>query len=189
MSLTWPHPLLVVPDAVCVVMCAIGAVTDLRSRRIPNWLTVGGMAAAVVLNGLLPVALGAERSALTLAVASLAGGALMLVVFGLLGAIHFVGMGDVKAMIAVGLLLRWPAALWALAYVTLAGGGIALGYALARGRLGAVLGNLGRIGRRTLLRDREAPQPELHRIPYGLAILVGAAWAALANYVPALRVG
>ena len=34
---------------------------------------------------------------------------------------------------------------------------------------------------------RARPPVELHRIPYGLAILVGAAWAAAANYFPVLR--
>lgn len=36
----------------CVVIAAIGAWTDFRTRQIPNWLTFGGMAAGVALQAL-----------------------------------------------------------------------------------------------------------------------------------------
>ena len=176
------------PDVACVLLCAVAAVIDLRSRRIPNWLTLPGIALGVALNtALCSIAFGLAEGARLGLLPSLAGCLLLGLVFLALGVINFVGMGDVKLMAAVGALLRWPNALWALAYVTIAGGVIAVGYAVARGRMLAVLRNLFSITRNVVKPKDDRPQVELHRIPYGLAILLGAAWAAAANYLPALR--
>ena len=180
---------LLAPDVACVLLCAVGAAIDLRSRRIPNWLTLPGIGLGVLLNtALFSIALGVGEGARLGLLPSLAGCLLLGLVFLVLGLINFVGMGDVKLMAAVGALLRWPNALWALAYVTIAGGVIAVGYAVARGRLLAVFRNLFSITRNVVKPKEERPPVELHRIPYGLAILVGAAWAAAANYFPVLRV-
>jgi prepilin peptidase CpaA len=179
-------PALLVPDLLCVTLCVIATVTDLRDYRIPNWLTFGGMGLGLLVR---PVVHGLELGTSGLVagfVSSLAGGLLLLLAFGVLASIRFVGMGDAKLMGAVGTLLGWPMALWALVYVTISGGVIALAYALARGRLRAVLGNIFRFGRRLWRRDLDAPT--LHRIPYALAILIGASWAAAIKYFPALRV-
>jgi len=195
----WRHHELVVPDLLCVIVCAVAAVTDLRSRRIPNWLTFPAIGVGLLLNTLLPGVSHGPGIALKAGLLSSAAGALLLLIcFGLLGAIRFVGMGDVKLMVAVGALLRWPTALWALAYVALSGGVIALIYALVRGRLGLVLRNIGTIGRRAVRqtktpvgREGEAPTDpvQLHQIPYAVAILVGAGWAAAVKYWPWLALG
>jgi prepilin peptidase CpaA len=177
---------LLAPDLVCVLCCLVAAVTDLRSRTIPNWLTLTGILVGLLLNTVLSGLLGGGWVAGFLS--AFAGSLLLLIVFGLLGLVSFVGMGDVKLMAAVGACLRWPLALWALAYVAFAGGVIAVVYALWRGRLGQVLGNLGRLGKRVIRRPGpDEPAVELHRIPYALAILAGTGWAVLARYLPALR--
>lgn len=162
--------------------------TDLRSFRIPNWLTFSGVGLGLLLNaGLGALEVGGSRGLIAGFVSALAGGGFLLLTFGLLGAIRFVGMGDVKLMAAVGTLLRWPTALWALAYVAAAGGVLGLGYTLISGRARAVFGNLLRISGRVVGRGAD-PEMRLHRIPYALAILAGASWAALIKYFPALRV-
>jgi len=162
-------------------------VTALRARRIPNWLTFPSIAAGLVLNTVLPPLFvqGAGWSVGFLS--ALTGCLLLLLSFGFLGFINFVGMGDVKLMAAVGALLRWPTALWALAYVALAGGVVAILYSVAGGRLGPVLRNLLRLGRRAVRKGGE--EVELHRIPYAVAVLIGAAWAAAVKYFPVLGVG
>lgn len=180
----WRHPELVVPDLLCVLVCAVATVTDLRARRIPNWLTVPAILGGLLINSVLPVLAGASLVAGLLS--SVVGCLLLLLTFGFLGAIRFVGMGDVKLMAAVGALLRWPTALWALAYVAIAGGAVAVLYTLVGGKLGAVLGNLVRMGKRAVRRGKE--QVELHRVPYALAILIGATWAAAVKYFPALAI-
>jgi len=177
------------PDLVCLAVCAVATVLDLRSRRIPNWLTVPSALGGLLLNLVVfTVAGGGLREGLRLGLLPALIGALFLLLgFGFLGLIRFVGMGDVKLMAAVGAFLRWPSAILAFAYVALAGGVIALAYAVLRGRLGPVLRNLFTLGR-GVVAPRRAParKLELHRIPYALAILLGAAWVVVARYVPAL---
>jgi prepilin peptidase CpaA len=179
-------PALLVPDALCVALCVIATVTDLRDFRIPNWLTLGGMGPGLVIRPVMASLDGGVEGLLVAFVSSLAGGLLLLLVFGLMASIRFLGMGDAKLMGAVGTFMGWPMALWALAYVTIAGGLVGLLYAIARGRLSRVLGNIVRSGQRVWRRDLEAP--ELHRIPYAVAILIGASWAAAIKYFPVLRI-
>lgn len=171
----------------------MAVVTDLRSQRIPNWLTVPAALLGLVLNTLLPALTHGWGVGLKLGLGSaVVGCLLLLLVFGFLGLINFVGGGDVKLMAAVGALLRWPTALWALAYVAIAGGVIAVVYALARGRLGAVLRNLLKVGhqagRRLVKGESRGEKVQLHRIPYALAIFAGAVWAAGIKYFPVLAV-
>ena len=185
--LLWRHPEVVVPDVVCVLICVVAVVTDLRDRRIPNWLTLPAILAGLVINAVLPALAGI--SVTTGLVSAVAGCLLLLLSFGFLAAIRFVGMGDVKLMAAVGALLRWPTAVWALAYVAVAGGGVAIVYTLVGGKLAPVCGNLVRLGRRAVRRGKGEPaKVELHRIPYALAILIGATWAAAIKYFPFLAV-
>ncbi len=118
--------IVLVPDVVCVLMCATATVTDVRSYRIPNWLTLAGVVLGLVLNPTLhSLKLGPIAGVKLGLLSSVTGSLLLLISFGVLGTINFVGFGDVKLMAAVGALLRWPVALWALAYVTLAGGVLA----------------------------------------------------------------
>jgi prepilin peptidase CpaA len=179
---------LLLPDVLCVLICLVAVVTDLRSRKIPNWLTVPAILGGLVVNAGLPLLAPNPVHGFSVALtASVAGGLLLFLVFGFLGFIRFVGMGDVKLMAAVGVLLRWPTAIWALAYVAIAGGAVAVVYTLVRGRLGAVLGNLLAITRK-VVRRKEQREVQLHRIPYALAVFIGATWAAGVKYFPFLAV-
>lgn len=179
----WP---LIVVDALCLVACGVATYTDLRSYRIPNWLTLSAVAAGLLVNPLAQLAASGVPGVQAGALSAFAGGLLTFLVFGLFGALRFVGMGDVKLMAGVGALLGWPLAIAALIYVTLAGGVLGLAYAVGRGQLGAVLGNVFRVGRR-LVRPGSEGELELHRIPYALAILAGAAWAVASRYWPGVR--
>lgn len=110
-------------------------VTDVRSRRIPNVLTLGGAAAALVFH-----AVTAEGAGIgTAAMGWLVGTAVFLPFF-LLGGM---GAGDVKLMAALGAWLG-PAEAFAIAiYASLAGGVLALGVALATGYLRTAFRNVG----------------------------------------------
>ncbi len=113
----------------------IACVTDVRSRRIPNVLTLGGAAAALVFHAV--TAGGAGVGAAT--IGWLVGTAVFLPFF-LLGGM---GAGDVKLMAALGAWLG-PAEAFAIAiYASLAGGVLALGVALATGYLRTALRNVG----------------------------------------------
>lgn len=182
--------LTIIPDATCVALCLAATVCDLRSRQIPNRLTVPGILAGLVLNATIwAIALGVPGGLRAGLLSSLSGGVLLFVAFALMGLFGLVGMGDVKLMAAVGTLLGWPTALFALAYVALAGGVVAMGYALATRALGQVFRNIAVVARRVVPAAPRAEQRvELHRVPYALAILLGATWAAAIKYVPALRI-
>jgi prepilin peptidase CpaA len=82
-----------------LLICALGiatmgAVTDVRDRRIPNWLTYGGLVAALRVRCALLSWLGLRGGLLGL----LLGGGIFFLLFVLGG----MGGGDVKLMAAVG---------------------------------------------------------------------------------------
>jgi prepilin peptidase CpaA len=109
----------------------------------------------------------------------LVGGLALLVVSGGLGAAGLMGMGDVKLLAAAGLCVRWPNALAVFLYTTIAGGALALVIAVGRGRIGAVARNL---GNSASMDAKKSP----HRMPYGIAIFAGVAWAVAARHLTQL---
>ena len=172
-ELSW----LLVLDLLAVALCAVAAAIDLRTHRIPNWLTIPAAAGALVINfAVFAWAGGLTHGVTEGLLPALAGGGIALLIFFVLGAVGAVGMGDVKLMAAVGALLRWPLALGLLIFVLVAGGLLALLYALISGRFFAVVGNIFRLA------GPQRRQVRLHRIPYGLAILGGCLAAVLARH-------
>lgn len=97
-------------------------VSDWRSRRLPNALTLGGAAVAVVLHAL------AGGMAGTLD--SLEGGAICAALLFLPFLLHAAGGGDVKMLFAVGCFYGSRRGLNALFYISLAGLAMALLYRL-----------------------------------------------------------
>jgi prepilin peptidase CpaA len=85
--------LIVMPiaQAVLLVLAALAAGWDLRTRTIPNWLTLPALAAGLVLQPLAALAGAATACAVQLP-------------FWLKG---LIGGGDVKLMAAAGALLGW----------------------------------------------------------------------------------
>ena len=109
-------PLLAVPLAIAVV-------TDLRSRRIPNWLTLGGTAFALA---------SALDSVLVLAAlgALAAGGIGLLLAIAARGGF---GMGDVKLLAYAGAAVTLPSVPDLLLAMSLAGGALAIALIVERG--------------------------------------------------------
>ena len=182
--------MLFVADGCCLLLCLAALVSDVRSYRIPNRLTLGGLALGLVFNTTAgALQLGSGIGAVGGLSAALAGALLLGLVFGALGALGLIGMGDVKLMAAVGAWVRWPLALPVLLYVLLAGGLVAVGWAVAGGRLRAVVANLATVARRAVAfrPDPGAPALQLHRLPYAVAIFFGTAYAVGTRYWSALR--
>jgi prepilin peptidase CpaA len=150
---------------VLVIACAIAAVTDLATRRVPNVLTFGLAAVAVIGS--------AQHGLIAIPFALLAYSALLLAGSVAYGRGWF-GGGDIKLMAAGAVCAGWPGAVVFLAATGLAGGALAL-FELARARrlatsfstvaLAAVSGELGR----GITLD-----PERRRLPYAIAITAGA---------------
>lgn len=125
-SAAWPA---IVPWVVVFLAACVGVVTDLRWRRLPNWLTlpvaVAGLGYAVFD---LP-------GAATTPVGSLLGGMLAGLPFLIMMLMRGSGGGDVKMMLALGLWLGPRGGFYLAICVALAGGVLAVIYAVQRGRL------------------------------------------------------
>lgn len=173
--------MLAIRDAVCVLLCIVGAVIDVRTYRIPNWLTASAAVLGLTLNAVLyGIRGGLEYGVLYGAGPALLGGAFVLVATFPLGALRLLGMGDVKLLGAAALFVRWPAALHLILDTALAGGVLALVLAVKRGLWAT--------------KERDIAPPDMppgtrieHRMPYGVAIAIGAAWVAAARHLPWLR--
>ena len=166
------HPLAQFVIPASALLCALAAaVFDLRSRRIPNLLT----GPAMLLGLALHFCSGGWRDF----VASL--GALLLcglvfLVFHLAGGM---GAGDVKLIAALGCLLGLSHAASLLILTALAGGVLALGYTVYRGRFRQTFGNVLTLAAHHTEQGL-TPHPDLNvqnaatlRLPYGLAIAAG----------------
>ena len=142
---------------------AFASYGEIRERRIPNWLTLGGIAlglgAAAIENGTA----GLTDSALGLAVA---GG--LFLPFCLLGV---VGGGDMKLMAAVGAIVGWPMVLRVLCDTCIAGGVIAVAIMAWNGVLLTTLANTFRILVGMPRRTQGLRNPPM--VPYALAITLG----------------
>ncbi len=150
---------------------SVGALNDIRTRRIPNWLTYTGLAAALVVRGAVAGWPGLKSGLDGLAV----GGGLFLLLF-LLGGM---GGGDVKLMAAVA---AWAGTAQVIAIViasAIAGGVLAVGHAVLGRRLRLTVFNMMVLIRHHLSSGLK-PHPlftvkdaNSTRIPYGLAIALG----------------
>ena len=144
---------------------------DLRTRRVPNALTLS-LAAA----GLAVAASGIGRVSLAGSLAGLAIGVALMLPGHLFGA---TGAGDVKLFGASGALLGPAAILGAFVYTLIAGGALAIVVALRRGRLQRTLGGAVRLVATGAANAAEIEAAtENNRFPYAPAIAVGALVAA-----------
>lgn len=162
--------------AMLSVALLIATITDIRSQRIPNWLTfpliLSGMAAHIMFGGI---------DGLKLACGGFTVGFIAMVVPYFLGVM---GAGDVKLMAGVGTWLGAISTLTAFLFTCIAGGVYALAVLLInRQYLKAILTNVGNAfsvfvaTRRFNFTPIATAQP-LPRLCYGIAIAVGTIAAA-----------
>jgi prepilin peptidase CpaA len=158
-----------------IVVLAAGVIAswiDLRSRRVPNLLTMPLLCA-----GLLLAATGA--SGLTVADAILG----CLVGLGLMLPLHVLGgtgAGDVKLLAAFGAFLGPAGVLGAFIRMTIIGGVIALAVAMQRGRLRETLSGAALLVARVdgVATALEHPATN-NKFPYAPAVAIGAGLVAL----------
>ncbi len=123
--------------AVLALVAMIASVTDIRSRRIPNWLTAVGFLAGFSLNIFLYGLPGLKNASLGVGIA--------LLVYFPLFCVKGMGAGDVKLMAAIGALVGPGNWLRIFIFTALIGGAIALALILYRGFLNRTLHNVGYI--------------------------------------------
>ena len=164
-----PSNLLVVTAVAAVT--AIAAVVDIRTRRVPNWLTFGAAAFGIAMATVRPDGVGVAGAFEGLLV-----GLLLMLPGHVIGK---TGAGDVKLLAALGTLLGPKAIVMAFLYSAVAGGGLAMLVAIQRRRLRETLE-----GTATLVCTGGANAGELekpstnNRFAYAPAIAVGALIAA-----------
>lgn len=174
--LPWPAAVLM------MLVAAAAAVTDIRSRRIPNPLAVAGFLAGFALNAAMGGADGLLRAA--------AGAGLAMLVYFPLFLLRGMGAGDVKLMMALGAIAGPRAWFWVFFAAAVAGAAAGLLLAFAKGRLRSTLINTGFIVRQLLSfraphvtrEDLSVANPGALRLPHGVAAAFGAwvvAWLAL----------
>ena len=159
------------PQLLAFLIAAVACVSDLRTRRLPNALTFGGAAAALVFS----VAMGGP-AALLGALGGWATGLAVFLPFFVLGGL---GAGDVKLVAGLRAWLGAADTVWVALYAAVAGGGMALAVAAGTGYLGAAVDNVYLL----LAHFRVVgvrPHPELTleqgkgpRLPYALPITAG----------------
>ena len=154
------------------IFALIGAGFDLKSRRIPNFVT----GPAILAGLLLHLGLDGWRGLLV----SLAAGLLCGVIFLIFYLAGGMGAGDVKLITAAGCLIGLAGSGSLLLLTSLSGGVMGVALALYRGKLRATLSNVTTIASHHKL-EGLTPHPEINvrntgtlRLPYGLAIAAGA---------------
>jgi len=171
MSLTLPPPGV---EVVLVTVVLAAAVYDVRYRRIPNWISVGGAALGLALNSFL------YRGAPGL-LFGLKGLGLGFGLYFVLYALHAMGAGDVKLMGATGALVGWQDWVGIFMITAVLGGVMALLLMLARRRVQKTFWNVGFIlgemkqGRAAYLSREEldVKSPKSVGLPHGAVIAVG----------------
>ncbi|MGE5580282.1 MAG: prepilin peptidase [Bacillota bacterium] len=148
--------------AITVTWAALAAIWDLRTQRIPNWMTFPAALLGVAINVALGGVLGFGQSALGI----LLGLALLIIPFAMGG----MGAGDVKMLATVGA-FGGPAFVWRTFLMgSIAGGLISIGFIISRSRvdrrsLEAAVAT-GRVPGGVVKASKQA-------FPYGVAILAG----------------
>jgi prepilin peptidase CpaA len=154
-----------------LIVLAVATFTDLRSRRIPNWLVFPFMLAGIGVSGWLHGWSGIGQS-----LAGLGLGALLL---GLLCWLGGMGMGDLKLCAAIGAWIGPMQLMFALVITSMAGGVMALCWAAAGGFLGELFQGAGDLvfgfTKRGLRSHPELvlSNPSSRKMPYAPAIAVG----------------
>jgi prepilin peptidase CpaA len=157
--------------AVLVLATLTAAAIDVRTRRIPNWLT--GALVLVALGIHIPEGLVPALTAVASICAAFA-----------LGSIAFsagwFGGGDVKLIAACCGLVSFPGSVAFVLFVLFSGALLALVAAAFRGRLVALV-------RSTAAVAVHGAPTEKNALPYGVAIAAGSITYAVSTFVPALR--
>ncbi|MCM5572088.1 prepilin peptidase [Burkholderiaceae bacterium FT117] len=181
-----PHVTIAFLALASVLLVAI--FTDLRARRIPNFLVVAGWLFAAAWHGAAPVGIWAfdpQESGAVGVSGSLLGLIAMMSAFLPFYALRIMGAGDVKLLSVVGAFFGattgdWVQLVGVSLFVLVSGGLLAISRMLARGSAAAVVNNLKVILAGYAAHGAGVPGPSFDpkagtadRMPYAVAIATG----------------
>ncbi len=157
-----------------VVVLAVATYTDLRSRRIPNWLVLPFLPIGIAVSAWLHGWHGVEQS--------LAGLGVGLLIFGLFFWMGGMGAGDVKLCAAIGAWIGPSQLFIALVLTGLAGGVMVIAWAAYTGFLKDLFKGTGAL----LLGGAERAEMKLsnpgrRKMPYAPAIAIGTLFSFFAR--------
>ena len=169
--------------SILLVLLLVASISDCRSYKIPNWLTFGGSAFALIYSAFMPYSpqLGFGWS--------LGGFALGLSLMLPLYMLGMMGAGDVKLMAMVGAFLGMTHTLYAVLFVFVSGGLAAFVYALWHQSLMRMSGNIKRSLASLLFSTMGGMRPQMiplgnesvGKLPYAVSITIGTAAFLVAN--------
>jgi prepilin peptidase CpaA len=180
-----PPELQTVGQLLLSALVVAALITDIRSRRIPNWLVLAAIIAGISWN-----VYSRGLSGLVTAGAGLGIGFVLYIPLYLLRAR---GAGDVKLLAAVGAIVGPENCVWIFLLTAVLGGVIALAWVVIRGRARQTFFNVSWIlGDLSKLRAPYKSSPELDvrsaeglRLPHALMLAAGAtAFLLMADHVP-----
>jgi len=149
-----------------VAVLVVATFSDVRSRRIPNWLVLPFLVAGIAASGWLHGWHGV--------VMSFAGAGIGLLIYGFLFMMGGMGAGDVKLCAAIGAWIGPGQLLISLVFIALVGGAMALTWALFGGFLKELFLHAGDLAFGSKERGEVALSNPLRRkMPYAPAIAVG----------------
>ncbi len=164
-----------------VIVLTVATFTDLRSRRIPNWLVFPFMLAGLVVSFAPPAWHGIGFGQ------SLEGLGLGILLFGILAWMGGMGMGDVKLCAALGAWIGPRQLLMALVVTGIVGGFMAVGWAALGGFLGELFTGSSSLlfgwKKRGMRTDPELTlsNPRARKMPYAPAIAIGTLFSFFAG--------
>ena len=168
--MTLLQPVLTYP-ATATACALVASVFDVKSRRIPNFITFPAFLFGLALH----LALGGWKQLLSAFAAGIICG-LVFLVFYIAGGM---GAGDVKLIMAVGCIAGLSHIAYLLVLTAISGGVMAVIYAWMRGRLQETIMNVGEIASHHRAEGLKA-HPDINlqnaatlRLPYALAIAGG----------------
>ena len=151
-----------------IVLC-VATFTDLRTRRIPNWLVVPFLALGIVVSTWLHGWHGLGQS--------FAGIGLGILLYGFLFWIGGMGAGDVKLAEAIGAWIGPNQLFFALVVTAMAGGIMALGWAAFGGWLKELFNGASDLtfgfGNAAVRQEMALANPAKRKMPYAPAIAIG----------------
>jgi len=159
---------------VLAVALLVASYLDVRTGKIPNWVTLPAVVIGVVGQTLVAWATGKGLAGLGGSLGGLAVGFLPLYLAWRAGG---VGGGDAKMMAAVGALTNWEFTLAAMFYGFLVAGVMAVLVMLVKRITWRTLGRIWRFLYLAMLSAKPADPatPDSPKIPFGLALCIGSA--------------